>query len=120
MFLKGRQCLLGLPNYLRFVVLCDILGSRKFCNHLERVAVQKSLRTPGLRKNFTGCHCFEKFFSDLLKSQKVSNIFFKNVISAKKVNKFKSGIAFNKNFIGGWLTLNTFYIVTVMQSDHNN
>jgi hypothetical protein len=49
MFLKGRQSLLGLTNYLRFVVVCDILGSRKFCKYLERVAVQKSLRTPELK-----------------------------------------------------------------------
>jgi hypothetical protein len=48
MFLKGCQSLLGLTNYLRFVVACDILGSRKFCIYLERVAVQKSLRTPAL------------------------------------------------------------------------
>ena len=48
MFLKGRQSLPGLPNYLRFVVVFDILGSRKFWKYLERVAIQKSLRTIGL------------------------------------------------------------------------
>jgi hypothetical protein len=50
MFLKGCQSLLGLTNYLRFVVVCYILGSRKFCKYLKRVAVQKSLRTPALRR----------------------------------------------------------------------
>jgi hypothetical protein len=48
MFLKGCQSLLELPNYLRFVVVCDILGLRKFGKYFERVAVQKSLRTPDL------------------------------------------------------------------------
>jgi hypothetical protein len=46
MFLKGRQSLLGLTNYLRFVVACDILGSRKFCIYLEKVAVQKKFENP--------------------------------------------------------------------------
>jgi hypothetical protein len=48
MFLKGCQSLLGFTNNLRFVVVCDILGSQKFCKYLKRVAVQKSLRTAGL------------------------------------------------------------------------
>jgi hypothetical protein len=48
MFLKGPQSLPGLPKNLRFVVACDILGSQKFRKYLERVAIQKSLRTLGL------------------------------------------------------------------------
>ncbi len=47
-FFRGCQTLLGLTNYLGFVVVCEILGSQKFCKYLERVAVQKSLRTPAL------------------------------------------------------------------------
>jgi hypothetical protein len=49
MFLEGRQSPPGLPINLRFVVVCNILGSQKFCKYLERVAIQKSLRTPALR-----------------------------------------------------------------------
>jgi hypothetical protein len=37
MFLKGHQSLPGLPSYLRFDVVCDNLGSRKFWKYLERV-----------------------------------------------------------------------------------
>jgi hypothetical protein len=48
MFLKGRQSLPGLPYYLRFIVVCNTIGSQKFWKCLERVAIQKSLRTPGL------------------------------------------------------------------------
>ncbi len=48
MFLEGRQSLPGLPNNLRFVKVCDILGSQKFWKYLERVAIQKSLRTTAL------------------------------------------------------------------------
>ena len=41
-----------MPIYLRFVVVCDILGSQKFCKYLERVAIQKSLRTPDVTDYF--------------------------------------------------------------------
>jgi hypothetical protein len=47
-FLKSHQCLPGLSYYLRFVVVYNILGSQNFKNVFERVAIQKSLRTPGL------------------------------------------------------------------------
>ncbi len=64
MFLMGRQSLPGLPIYLRFIVVCDILGLQKFCKYLERVAIHKSLRTPGLMGSvmvkvipFSGVHC---------------------------------------------------------------
>jgi hypothetical protein len=51
MFFKGRQSLTGLPNNLRFVVVWDLLGSQKFCKYLERVTIQKSLRTPAVRQS---------------------------------------------------------------------
>jgi hypothetical protein len=55
MFLKGRQSLLVFPNYLRFVVVCDILGSQKFCKYFERVAVQKKFENPsGIREPHKG------------------------------------------------------------------
>jgi hypothetical protein len=76
MFLKGHQNLPGLPNYLRFVVVCDILGSQKFCKYLKRVAIQKSLRTPALtprgvkafRKNCQGGSPILGFIAFLLTS----------------------------------------------------
>jgi hypothetical protein len=34
--------------YLRFTIVCSIVGSRNFENNLKRVAIKKSLRTSGL------------------------------------------------------------------------
>jgi hypothetical protein len=47
MLLKGLP---GLSFNLRFVVVCNILGSRKFRKCWERVAMQKSLRTPDVTR----------------------------------------------------------------------
>ncbi len=100
MFLKGHQSLPGLPNYLRFDVVCDNLGSQKFWKYLERVAILKSLRTPALicilvgkekgdRKeknarilsavNFHHDHCIEQIVTKIIcepKSQAKSNFVF--------------------------------------------
>ena len=37
--------------YLIFIEVCSILVSRKFENILKRVAIQNSLRTPGLMES---------------------------------------------------------------------
>jgi len=42
--------------YLRFIVVCNSLGSRKFENILKRVAIQKSLRTPDIRVGYIRCY----------------------------------------------------------------
>ncbi len=55
MFLKGCQSLPGLTYYLRFVVVCNTLGSQKFGKCLERVTIPKSLRTPGLHQSSIWC-----------------------------------------------------------------
>jgi hypothetical protein len=47
MFLKGHQSLPGLSYNLRFVVVCNILGLRKFRKYLGRVAIQKKYKQPG-------------------------------------------------------------------------
>jgi len=48
-FFKGRQNILLHHSTLDSSKVCSILGSRKFENILKRVAIQKSLRTPGLK-----------------------------------------------------------------------
>ncbi len=54
-FIKGRQSLLGSSYYLRFVVVYNI-QRHNLKNIFERVAIPKSLRTPGIVIEFSSCH----------------------------------------------------------------
>jgi hypothetical protein len=52
MFLKGHKSLQGFSYYLRFAVVCNILGLQNFRNVLKGLPHKKSLRTPAFYSQY--------------------------------------------------------------------